>query len=173
MATRPAPTGREVSFGEDEMIVSKTDLQGRITYCNDVFARVARYSERRIIGAPHSIIRHPHMPRALFKLLWGTIHAEREIFAYVLNMDSAGDGYWVLAHVTPSITEDGTVTGYHSNRRKPRAEAVEKVRGLYQQLLAIEEAPASRKDGLVASSEALAARLAKEGMSYDRFVLSL
>lgn len=173
MRDKPVPTGRETSFGEDEIIVSKTDLKGRIVYCNKVFIRVAGYREADLIGAPHSIIRHPDMPRTVFKLLWDTIAAKREIFAYVLNMDSRGDGYWVLAHVTPSLSDRGEIVGYHSNRRKPRADAVDKIRGLYRDLLAIERAPPSRKDGIVAAEDELVTRLNQMKLEYDEFVLSL
>ena len=78
-------TGVERHFDEHEIIVSKTDLKGRITYANDTFLRVAGYRERDILGQPHSIIRHPDMPRCVFALLWQTIEAGREIFAYVIN----------------------------------------------------------------------------------------
>jgi len=81
-----APTGMERRFEEDEIIVSKTDLKGRITYANQVFLRVAGYSEKEVLGQPHNLIRHPDMPRCVFKLLWDTLEAKREIFAYVLNM---------------------------------------------------------------------------------------
>ena len=57
------PTGRERVFGEDEIIVSKTDLRGKITYANDVFLRVSGYTEEQLLGQPHSIVRHPDMPR--------------------------------------------------------------------------------------------------------------
>ena len=94
-----APTGRERMFGEDEIIVSKTDLQGKITYANSVFLRVVGYAEEDVLGQPHSMIRHPGMPRAVFKLLWETIAGGREIFAYVKNMARDGDHYSVFAHV--------------------------------------------------------------------------
>lgn len=166
------PTGREVTFGESELIVSKTDLKGRITYCNDVFCRIAGYRESELLGAPHSIIRHPDMPRCVFKLLWDTIQAKGEIFAYVLNMAKNGDHYWVLAHVTPSLNEAGEIVGYHSNRRKPRAEAVQAAGALYRELKAIEERP-DRKDGMRAAHAHLVDVLAQQGVTYDRFVLSL
>lgn len=67
------PTGTERTFGKDEIIVSKTGQAGRITYSNDVFLKVALYRERKVLGAPHSIVRHPDMPRCVFKLLWDTI----------------------------------------------------------------------------------------------------
>jgi PAS domain S-box-containing protein len=167
------PTGREAPFRDGELIVSKTDLKGRITYCNDVFLRVAGFAERDLIGAPHSIIRHPDMPRSVFKLLWDTIGSGGEIFAYVINMAKNGDHYWVFAHVTPSYDASGKIVSFHSNRRKPRAEAVAAVSALYKQLKAIEDAPSNRKDGMQAAYEELTSILAKKEIGYDRFVLSL
>jgi PAS domain S-box-containing protein len=172
MAGGIIPTGREAFFGPDELIVSKTDLTGRLTYFNAVFQRVSGYERRALIGQPHSLIRHPDMPRAIFKLLWETIQAGREIFAYVVNMAQNGDHYWVLAHVTPSMT-GGQITGFHSNRRKPDMTAVDQISALYRDLRAIETGPAGRKSGLELSTGALSQTLAKKGVSYDEFVLSL
>ena len=113
------PTGVERTFGQDEIIVSKTDLKGRITYANRVFLQVAGYTEREVLGAPHSLIRHPDMPRSVFQLLWDTIQGGREVFAYVVNLAKNGDHYWVLAHVTPTFDDAGKIVGYHSMRRLP------------------------------------------------------
>ena len=104
---RRATTGREVRFDEEELIVSKTDAQGRITYCNDVFIRISGYTERELLGAPHSLIRHPDMPRAVFKLLWDTIASGEECFAYVVNRAKSGDHYLVRAHLTPPLHARG------------------------------------------------------------------
>ena len=167
------PTGRESPFGEEELIVSKTDLKGRITYANDVFLRVAKYPLADVIGAPHSLIRHPEMPRCVFKLAWDTIQAKREIFAYVINMARGGDHYWVLAHMTPTLDAGGNLIGYHSNRRKPTAAQVAKIRPLYAELLAEEARHDSRKDGMLRGSEMLAKTLADKGVDYDEFVFSV
>ncbi|SMF80915.1 PAS domain S-box-containing protein [Tistlia consotensis] len=167
------PTGRESLFREGELIVSKTDLKGRITYCNDVFRRIAGFTEEELLGAPHSIIRHPDMPRCVFKLLWDTIEAKGEIFAYVINLAKNGDHYWVLAHVTPTLDAKGNIVGYHSNRRKPRPEAVAAAAGLYRELKAIEDAPSSRKEGMQEAYAHFIDLLAKKGVSYDRFLFSL
>jgi len=110
-------TGVERTFADDEIIVSKTDPKGRMTYCNDIFLRLAGYSESELIGQPHSMIRHPHMPRCVFKLLWSRIQSGTEVFAYVINRSGNGDHYWVLAHVTPDLVQDGAIIGFHSNRR--------------------------------------------------------
>jgi PAS domain S-box-containing protein len=110
------PTGRERTWGDEELIVSKTDLKGIITYANRTFLSVAGYTEQEILGKPHSIIRHPDMPRCVFKLLWDTIESGNEIFAYVKNMAKNGDHYWVFAHVTPTLDAHGNIIGYHANR---------------------------------------------------------
>lgn len=172
-ASHVRPSGRERTFGVDEVIVSKTDTRGIITYANDVFLRIAGMSERDAIGAPHSIIRHPDMPRAVFKLLWDTVQHGDEIFAYVVNLASNGDHYWVFAHITPTFGPDGTIIGYHSNRRVPDRSAIEALTPLYARLKGIEDAAADRAAGLDASIAALHATLADLGIGYDEFVFSL
>lgn len=166
-------TGVERTFGSDEIIVSKTDPRGRIIYANEVFLRMAGYTEGEILGKPHNIIRHPQMPRCVFKFLWDTIGAGREIFAYVLNRSKNGDHYWVFAHVTPTFDASRTIVSYHSNRRSPRREAVEKAKTLYGELLAIENSHADPKAGMAASTQALLDKLSAIGVPYDEFVFSL
>ncbi len=167
------PTHNERTFGEDEIIVSKTDNAGRITYANEVFLNVALYTEREVLGQPHSMVRHPDMPRCVFKLLWDTIQDGREIFAYVKNMAKNGDYYWVFAHVTPSFGGGDKVIGFHSNRRSPRREAVAKIEPIYRQLLEEENRHANRKDGMMAGFQLLCRTLESQGVDYDRFVFSL
>ncbi|CAK0768037.1 PAS/PAC domain-containing protein [uncultured Gammaproteobacteria bacterium] len=167
-------TGVERHFQRDEIIVSKTDRQGKILYGNDIFIKMSGFTEEELLGKPHSIIRHPHMPRAVFKLLWDTIETGDEIFAYVLNKAKNGDHYWVFAHVTPNYDSSGTINGYHSNRRVPRPEAVAKVQPLYQALLAEENRHADPKAGLAASFKMTLDAVRGLGFdAYDRFVLSL
>lgn len=166
-------TGVERTFGRDEIIVSKTDLKGRIIYANEVFLSIAGYSEREILGQPHNAIRHPAMPRCVFKLLWDTIQSGSEIFAYVLNRAKNGDHYWVLAHVTPTFDGQGNIVSYHSNRRSPKRESVTKAEALYNELLAIEAAHEDRKQGMEASFKALVDKLQALGVPYDEFVFAL
>ncbi|CAA7616730.1 PAS domain-containing protein [Magnetospirillum sp. UT-4] len=163
----------ERTFRDDELIVSKTDPKGRITYCNDVFLSISGFREAELLGQPHNIIRHPDMPRTIFKLLWETLEQGREIFAYVVNRCKNGDHYWVLAHVAPDRGPDGTVTGFHSNRRTPDPAALEVIRPLYARLLAEETRHGDRKAGLEAGFAMLQALLADKGLSYDQFVLGL
>lgn len=167
------PTGVERTFAVDDVIVSKTDPKGIITYANDVFLDLAGLTEAQAIGAPHSIIRHPDMPRAVFKLLWDTLFRGDEIFAYVLNMSATGDHYWVFAHVTPTFTRDGGISGFHSNRRVPEQAALDAIKPLYARLKAIEDGASDRASGLRASFDAVLALLRDKGLSYDEFVFSL
>lgn len=170
---RPEPNGREITFGEDEVIVSKTDKTGRITYANDVFLRVAKYTEAELIGQQHSIIRHPAMPRAVFKLVWDVILSGQEVFGYVLNLNKLGESYWVLAHITPNLDANNNIIGFHSSRRKPRREAIDKIWPVYQQLLQIEQASTNAKVGMQNSFAAVVGLLEQQKTSYEEFVYAL
>lgn len=167
-------TGVEQFFDENELIVSKTNLQGHLTYTNDVFLRIAGFTEKECLGQPHSMIRHPKMPRAVFALLWSTIQGGREIFAYVINRCKNGDHYWVNAHVTPSRDISGSLVGFHSNRRVPDRKILEThIIPLYDRLLVTETEHANRKEGLAASLEMINDFLAEQEMEYDEFIATL
>ncbi|ABD05781.1 putative PAS/PAC sensor protein [Rhodopseudomonas palustris HaA2] len=174
MATKIRPTGKEVVFPAAELIVSKTDLKGRITYANRTFCRIAGYSEAELLGQPHSIIRHPDMPRAVFRLVWETIAAGREMFGYVKNMAHSGDHYWVFAHITPSFDDAGKIIGYHSNRRAPDRSVVETaIAPLYAEVLRIENSHANGKDAVEAGTRALVDFVASKKVSYDELMFAL
>ena len=170
---RIVPTGVERTFGADEIIVSKTDPQGRLTYVNPLFIDISGYPESELIGQPHNIIRHPDMPRSLFQQLWTRIAAGDELFAYIVNLSANGDHYWVLAHVTPTLNPAGNIVGYHSNRRTASALAISRVQEIYRQLLTEERAHTQTPAALAAGSARLTAILEGAGMSYDEFVWSI
>lgn len=173
MSKRPTPTSREITFAQDDIIVSKTDPKGRINYANDVFCKVSGYAEQELLGQPHSLVRHPDMPRSVFQLLWQRIAGGEEIFAYVKNMARCGGCYWVFAHVTPSFGSDGSIVGYHSNRRSPDQAAIRRIEPIYRELLGIEAAQPDRKAGQQAGVRRLEEMLAAAGASYDELVFSI
>lgn len=174
MATSISPTGVERFFDEGEILVSKTDTRGRITYCNQQFRDIAGYSNTELVGKQHSCVRHPEMPRSVFKLLWNSLNARREVFAYVKNLSSNGDHYWVFAHVTPSYDGNGDVVGYHSARRAPNRDTLTRViEPLYNDLVQTENQVTNRKQGLEAGSKHLTELLASRRVSYDQFILTL
>ena len=168
-----APTDEEVTFADNDIIVSKTDLKGHMTYVNRVFMEISGYVESELLGKPHNLIRHPDMPRTVFKYLWDTIGGGSEIFAYVKNMTKSGAYYWVFAHVTPTFGANGEIVGYHSNRRTPDRAALKKLEPIYQALLEEETRHANSKDGLAAGVALLEESLRAENLAYDEFIFSL
>ena len=170
----PQLTGVERFMKDDEVIVTKTDKKGIITYANKTFGRLAGIRPQDAIGENHNIIRHPHMPRCVFKFLWDTIAADNEVFAYVLNRSLNGDHYWVLAHVTPSHDMDGNIIAYHSNRRKPDPRVVKEVIiPLYADLLKLEQSYSSPKEGMNAALSEIVKLLTSTGKEFNHFILSL
>jgi PAS domain S-box-containing protein len=172
MKYKVQPTTREKVMREHDFIVSKTDLKGRITYGNRIFIEYSGFSEQELLGAPHNIIRHPDMPRGVFKFLWDTLAQQKEIFAYVKNMAKDGSFYWVFANVTPDYDASGNVIGYLSVRRAPKRSAVDVLSGVYQLMLA-EEEKAGPRDACDASLALLGSILKDKGMTYDELVLAL
>lgn len=171
MAEKIIPTKVESVLRENDFIVSKTDLKGIITYVNQIFMEFAKYKEEELLHKNHNIIRHPDMPRAVFKLLWDTIQAGDEINAYVKNMAKDGSFYWVFANVTAVKNEKNQIVGYYSVRRKPRKEALNIIEPLYKKLLD-EEKKHSVKDGMKESGKMLNELLKSHGKSYEEFILS-
>mgnify|MGYP002620760611 CR=1 FL=1 len=166
------PTERERVMRENDFIVSKTDLTGKITYGNRIFQEFAGYAEKELLGVQHNIIRHPDMPRAVFKLLWDTIKQQQEIFAFVKNLASDGSYYWVFANVTPDYDAGGNVVGYLSVRRKPRPDALPVIADVYAQMLALEQQRGAR-EGMTAATQYLLDLLDEKGTTYEELVLSL
>ena len=168
------PTGVEDFLGEEELIVSKTDLKGRITYANDVFLRVSKFKQSELIGAPHSLIRHPDMPRCVFKLLWDTLQSRQEIFAYVVNLAKDGSHYWVFAHVTPTFDNDHKIISFHSNRRVPDPKVIKTaIAPLYAEVLREESMHRNGKDALAAGYRRLIDFVASQKVSYDELIFAL
>jgi len=152
----------------DDFIVSKTDLKGNITYCNEIFIKFAGLSEKELLGKPHNIIRHVDMPKVVFKLLWEHIKRGDEIFAYVKNRSFDNGYYWVYANVTASINAQGNTIGYYSVRRKPNDNALKIIESLYKTLLDKE-----RSGGVEASNRYLTDLLKQKELSYNEFIYSI
>ncbi len=172
MSQKVQPIDREKVMREDDFIVSKTDTKGIITYGNRIFIEFSGYSEEELLGAPHNIIRHPDMPRAVFKLLWDTIQQGKECFAYVKNMAKDGSFYWVFTNVTPSYDTKGNIIGYYSVRRKPKASGVAVASQVYKAMLEAERSAGSNNP-MAASTKVLLDILAEKRMSYEELVLAI
>jgi methyl-accepting chemotaxis protein len=131
MRTNLPVTQNEIQLSDSSLIVSKTDMQGRINYVNKDFLDISGYTEAELIGEPHNIVRHPDMPVEAFEDLWRTLKEGRPWTGYVKNRCKNGDYYWVLANATP-IWENGQITGYMSVRRRASREAIEAHEAVYR-----------------------------------------
>jgi PAS domain S-box-containing protein len=165
-------TGREKLFSPDDVLTSKTDLRGVITYANDVFSEVAGFTAAELYGAPHSLIRHPEMPRAVFALMWSSIEAGKEFFGYVVNRCKSGDHYWVLAHIVPDLDpETREIVGYHSTRRCPSRAGIAEASKLYSTIRDAERRR-PRDQQVEAGIEAVTAILKAAGVTYEQWIFA-
>lgn len=123
---------KEYVLKDTDFLVSQTDGAGNIMFANDDFCKIAGYAIDELIGKPHSIVRHPDMPKAAFKDLWNTVKSGKIWTGYVKNATKNGGYYWVYATVYPSIACESGDCGFLSCRRKPSAEEIAEVERLYK-----------------------------------------
>jgi PAS domain S-box-containing protein len=167
------PNNTERKLSDEDFIVSKTDVSGRITYANRIFMEIAGYQEAELIGVQHNIIRHPDMPRGVFRFLWNTLKAGNEFFGFAKNMCADGGFYWVFANITPDYDANNKLQGYYSVRRNPPRSALDVLIPIYQEMLAIEKR-SSVAEAPEKSLEYLHDVINQSGAkSYDSLVLSL
>lgn len=133
-------TDEETRFPTGELIVSQTDVAGTITMCNEAFVHMSGFSRDELLGAPHSILRHPDMPKAAFTDLWTTVEEGQRWSGYVKNLRRDGGFYWVYATVIPKIV-GGVVVGHTSVRREPSRDKVEELMAVYATMRAEEGRP--------------------------------
>ena len=142
---------KEIDVDVGRKIISKTDTKGRILTANDYFYELAGYSKDECHMKPHNIIRHPDMPKLVFRLLWVKLHYGMEVNAFVKNRTKYGEYYWVFATVSPTF-KPGTdeIVSYYSIRKKANPEAVEIISSIYEDLNRVEN-----EDGKETSKKAL------------------
>ena len=127
---RPVPMDKEVLFPGGVMI-TETDPKGFITYANRRFCNMTGYSRRELVGAPHSLIRHPDMPKEIFASMWDTIKKGQIWRGYVKNIRKDGCYYWVLVYIQPKYDEENRVVGYIAGRKVARRDQVARMEELY------------------------------------------
>jgi PAS domain S-box-containing protein len=135
MRDNGAVTQRAVNMGERDILVSRTDLRGVITFANDAFVAISGFGPHELIGQSHNLVRHPDMPAAAFADLWATLAAGQSWIGLVKNRCKNGDHYWVRAAVSP-YSEHGTVTGYISVRTCPSAAEIAAADAVYAKMRA-------------------------------------
>ena len=128
----------ETEVPQDELIVSRADFTGKITYVNDIFAKISGYTPSELIGQPHNIIRHPDMPKSTYADMWKTIEAGDTWEGYVKNLRKDGGYYWVFARVS-TVKKDGKAVEYKSMREPVSQEKKIEIQKLYDELRHKEE----------------------------------
>jgi PAS domain S-box-containing protein len=136
---KPTPTEIEKEVTSIDLIVSKSDSEGRITYVNPIFIKISGYTQGELFEKPHSILRHPDMPRVIFKYLWENLQKGNDVVAYVKNLCKDGSYYWVLATVKTAKNPDGSFRNYMSTRRSITENAKSSISKIYAQLLKTEK----------------------------------
>jgi aerotaxis receptor len=128
-------TEHERVFPAEQRLISTTDLDSRITYCNDAFVAISGFTSDELVGQPHNLIRHPDMPPGVFIHMWYTIKQGKPWMGIVKNRAKNGDFYWVSAYVTP-LFENGRMSGYESVRSVPTRDQVRRATALYARMRA-------------------------------------
>lgn len=156
---KPIPINSEIKLDPKRYIVSETDKHGIITFCNDYFIEICGYSREELLGKPHNIIRHPDMPRVVFKLLWENISKSKNINVVIKNLAKDGRYYWVFTEFEMrKDTDTGEIIGYQASRKTVSKHIIEFMSGLYAKLLEIE-----KEDGMDASEKYLKSFLKEKG----------
>lgn len=163
---RPKPKDIEIKLDPKRYIVSKTDPKGIIEYGNDYFVEISGYSEAELIGKPHNIIRHPDMPKVVFKMMWDRINRGKNIMAVVKNLAKDGSYYWVVTEFEPKydpITNE--IISHTAFRKAAPKKAVESIIPVYAKLVEIE-----KQSGMEASEKYLRSFFEDKKITYDDFI---
>ena len=166
---RPTPIDREVQWDKTKTLISETDVKGTITNVNDVFCAVAHYSASELIGQPHNLIRHPDMPKLIFKLLWDNLKVGNNFVGVIKNLAKTGEYYWVVTDFEMRRDAMGNITHYIGRRKSvPEAAINNYLAPFYESLLNMEKIV-----GVELSSRFFKNYLTKQGKDYIDFVISI
>ncbi|MDY8137849.1 PAS domain-containing protein [Aquimarina sp. 2201CG5-10] len=162
---RPTPVNEEIVLDPEQTIMSKTDPKGVIEYANDYFMEISGYEEYELIGQPHNLIRHPDMPKVIFKWLWKRLKSKENIHAVVKNLAKDGRYYWVITDFEVKLNDQGEIKSLFGRRKTPPRATIAIIKDLYQKLLSIEQA-----GGIEVSEKYLVGYLEEKGKTYDEFI---
>ncbi|MBA3025638.1 MAG: PAS domain-containing protein [Sulfurimonas sp.] len=163
---QPIPIDNEIKLSSKRYIVSKTDAKGIIEYGNDYFVEISGYTEAQLIGQPHSIVRHPDMPKVVFKMMWDRINRGKNIMAVVKNLAKDGSYYWVVTEFEPKIDPiTNEILSHTAFRRAAPQKAIDTMIPIYQKLLEIE-----KTGGMEASEKYLRGFFEDNKTTYDEFI---
>ena len=154
----PTPINEEIELKNNVYIESDTDPKGIITYANDYFAEISGYTPEELVGQPHNIVRHPDMPRVLFRILWDRLKAGENFIAAVKNLAKDGRYYWVFTDFETVRDPEGNISGYKAIRKKISHHVTDILDPIYKKMVELE-----KEGGMEASETYLTDLLAEHG----------
>ena len=166
--TNPTPIDEEIKLDPNKSIMSKTDAKGIIEYANDYFIAISGYEEFELMGQAHNIVRHPDMPKVIFKIMWKEIKNGRPTFAIVKNMSKDGRYYWVLVNFEIRYNEDGKIESYYAHRKAVPEQAKFRIQNLYKKLRAIEV-----NQNIAVAYKYFEGLLEEEGKTYEDYIVDI
>ena len=164
---RPKPIDNEIVLDPSKIIMSKTDYKGVVLYANDYFMKICKYEEWELMGQPHNVIRHPDMPKVIFKFMWERLHQGKNIHAIVKNLAKDGSYYWVMTTFETSYDEDGNILAHYARRKAVPKKAKEAFENLYSKILKIEQ------QNETAAEKFFYGYIENSGKSYDQLFLDI
>ncbi|MBL4780815.1 MAG: PAS domain-containing protein [Porticoccaceae bacterium] len=167
-----SPTREEAVFHNNELMVTQSDLNGELIYCNDVYCRVMETSTADILGKTMSFTWHPDMPRSLIKRILETDPTGRELFLYIKHITKTGKYVWVLAQVSPLFDGNDEHIGYNSVRRSVKPEVIAQVADLYRSIKSEEQRHDDPDAAILAGETLLNTMLTDQGHNYPEFIWS-
>ena len=159
------PVNTEVHWDKSLELVSKTDKVGTIKYANEAFVNVCGYEEYELVGQAHNTIRHPEMPKVIFKLLWKNLLNGKDFHAIVKNMAKHGRYYWVITRFEIFKDDKGEITGFMGRRKSVPTEVSDKIEELYKKLKQIEDS-----SGIDSAEDYLTGYLEDQKKTYEEYI---
>lgn len=166
--TPPKAINEEIVVDPKKTIMSKTNKKGIIEYANEYFMEICGYDEFELIGQPHNIIRHPDMPKIIFKLMWEKLLKKENIHALIKNLTKDGKFYWVITTFEAKTDENGNIIALYAKRKAAPRAAIIIIEELYKKLISIEKVK-----GLEVSRKYFEGFLEEKNMDYDTFITSI
>jgi len=163
----PEPIDNEIILDPCKVILSQTNFKGVIQYGNDYFVSISKYEIYEMMGKPHNIIRHPDMPKVIFKFMWERLHKGENLYAVVKNLAKDGSYYWVMTSFETTYDEFGNISTHYARRKAVPKNARKVFEELYKKIVAIE------KTNIQAAENYFYGFLENTKMTYDEFFLSV
>jgi aerotaxis receptor len=128
-------TDKEIKIFDSSILISETDIEGIIVYTNRRYQALSGFSEEELKGSPHNIMRHPEMPRGVFKAMWKIISEKKIWRGYIKNLCKDGSFFWTLSYIQAKLDKQGEIIGYTSSSKVAYDERRKEVENKYKELM--------------------------------------